>query len=203
MKRFSKFSMTLSVAMMTAAAFASDAETSATAAGSRDARNGTASATARYAGDVGFARTDTRSGEISRARGVAVGVDRDGLTFSLSNAFATRDGLGLATNFNISIDRDGRVSRSGGIALADSPIERSVAAGGSATNGRFGAPATSYATAHADRYGRVEARTYADVSRGAAVGREMARTVTVRRVEPVRMIRTAPPEMVRYPRVSR
>ena len=224
MKRTAKFSLVI-LMTMTANIFASDAETSASAAGSRDRRNGAASATAHYTGDLGFARTETSSGDISRARGVAVGLDEDGLTFSLSNAFATRDGSGLATNFNISIDRDGRISRNGGIARADSPYVRSVSASGAARIERRGAVTTSYASGHTDPYGRVEARTYADSARSnrsaeyrvatfgrpsvappdreIAAGCRVMRTETVRRVENSKVIRVSPTEIVRYTRVPR
>lgn len=229
MKRNGKYGIATVLFLMTSNLSASDAETSASAGHARTLRNGSAAATARYDGDIGFARTETSSGDVSRARGVAVGVDKDGLTFSLSNAFVARNGLGLATNLNISIDRDGRVSRSGGIALADSPFERSVTAGGGASNDRGRAAMTAYATGRTDPYGRVDARTYADSSRaplpshrplgrggevvigpapaypehGVVVGQRVAVSETVRRTEQTKVIRTAPSQAVRYIRVGR
>jgi len=141
-------------------ALASDAETSAAAASNGLRRDGYAAATAEYDGRVGFARTDSRSGPVNLARGVAVGVDEDGLSLSISNAVATRFGPAIATNFNISIERDGDVSTSNGVVVARSPISRSVTAGGGATAGRFGGGgATSFATGQTDRFGRVDAKS--------------------------------------------
>jgi hypothetical protein len=120
--------------LFAAAAFASDAETSATAGPGRYG-TGTAGATAHYEGDYGFARTDSRTGQVNVARGVAVGVDEDGISLSLSNALAPRYGPAVATNFNMSIGADGRVSSSTGRAEADGPATVAVA-GGTNTAGR-------------------------------------------------------------------
>lgn len=153
------------------AANASDATTSASA-GSNRYGPGTAAATASYGGDVGFARTDSRSGRVNLARGVAVGVDQNGLSLSLSNAVALQGGPAVATNLNLSIDRDGDVSVSGGHAVARGPIHQSVYAGGGAGNGRA---AIATAGGNTDRFGRVDARTHArdyrPVSRIIRVGR--------------------------------
>ncbi len=143
--------------LVAAPAWASDAATSATAGGNRHG-DGSAAATASYEGDVGFARTDSRSGRVNIARGVAVGVDQNGLSLSVSNAIAPQFGPAIATNFNMSIDRDGDVSVSGGAAVARSPIHREVNAGGSAGTGR---PATATAGGETDRFGRVDAQTHA------------------------------------------
>lgn len=117
------------------AVFASEAQTSATAGGGLG-RAGTAAATARYEGDRGFARTDTKTGKVNLARGVAVGVDEDGLTLSISTAIAPKNGPALATNFNLSIGRDGDVGGSVGHAVALGGLQREVSAGGGAqTNG--------------------------------------------------------------------
>ncbi len=140
-------------------AFASDAATSATAGST--SRGGVAAATANYSGDHGFARSDTRSGRVNLARGVAVGVDENGLSLSVSNAVSAPNGVSLATNFNLSIDRDGDVSHSGGLAVATAPFERSVTAGGSAGSSR---PAIAVASGRTDRFGTVRARTHADSS---------------------------------------
>lgn len=159
MKR--NLAITMFATMMMTTAFASEAETSATAGSNSLRRSGTTAASARYDGRVGFARTDTRSGAVNTAQGVAVGVDRDGLSLSVSNAVAPRVGPALATNFNLTIGRDGSVSKSGGISVARSPLERSVSAGGN-TASHYGRPvATSYATGRTDRFGRVDARTNA------------------------------------------
>lgn len=150
-------------------ALASDAATSATVSGGLGGP-GTAAATARYTGDAGFARTDTRSGNISTARGVAVGVDRDGLALSVSHAVTLPNGQAIGTNFNLSLDRDGDVSHSTGVALARGPIERSVTVGGSA--GTSGAPARSVATARSDRFGEARVQTHAEQRRVRAVSGE-------------------------------
>ncbi|MCK4343084.1 MAG: hypothetical protein KAY37_15320, partial [Phycisphaerae bacterium] len=89
-----------------AACLASDAETSASATGGRR-RSGTASAAARYEGDLGFARTNTRTGALNAARAVALGVDRDGVSLSVSTAIAPQHGPAVATNFNMSIGTRG------------------------------------------------------------------------------------------------
>ncbi len=119
---------------MAGAAIASDADTSATAGPGRYG-TGTAAATAHYEGDYGFARTDSRTGAVNLARGVAVGVDEDGISLSLSNALAPRYGPAVATNFSMSIGTDGRVSTSTGRAESDVPATVSVA-GGTNTAGR-------------------------------------------------------------------
>ena len=163
MKRNAILTATMTMmAFATAGAFASDAETSATAGSSRYQRNGTAQATAYYAGDLGFARTNTQSGSINLARGVAVGVDRSGLSLSVSNTVAPQHGPAVAVSFNLSIDRDGRVSRSRGMTVADGPIHRSATAGGRVSTGPDGRAATAFASGKTDRFGRVYAKTHAE-----------------------------------------
>ena len=171
-------------------ALGSDAETSATAGSSRYQRDGTAQATARYEGDVGFARTDSHSGSVNLARGVAVGVDRDGLSLSVSQAVAPRNGSAVATNFNLSIGRDGRVSGSTGLSVADGPQRRSATAGGQASADPRRSGASSFASGSTDRNGTVRAVTRADNYR--------PRIVHVHRVErrqpvPVRSVRILRP----------
>ena len=144
-----------------ATALASEAETSATAGSNRDQRNGTAAATARYEGTIGFARTNTRSGRLSTARGVAVGVDENGLSLSVSQALAPRNGPAIATNFNLSLGRDGSVSGSTGMSRASGPIHRSATASGRTGTGR-NQGATSLASGTSDRFGRVKAVTRAN-----------------------------------------
>lgn len=135
-----RFVIGVMLAMLAVAtpALASDAWTSASATNNRG-RPGTATATAGYTGDQGFARTQTRSGGFTLSRAVAVGVDEDGLSISVSNALAPRNGPAIATTFNLSIDLDGGVSRSGGAAVAVGGIDRSVSAAGRAAAPR-GAP---------------------------------------------------------------
>ncbi|MCG3126604.1 MAG: hypothetical protein CHACPFDD_01455 [Phycisphaerae bacterium] len=144
-------------------AYAGDADSSATAGGGHG-RNGDASATASYEGDVGFARTRARSGPISTARGVAVGVDQDGLSLSISNAIATHHGLALASTLNISIERDGDVAISRGVSRADGAADWSATAGGSSTT-RHGAAAVAHAAGRSDPSGRVAARTWSQSRR--------------------------------------
>jgi hypothetical protein len=137
---------------------ASEAETSASAGSNRSRRNGTATATARYVGDIGSARTQTRSGRVNVARGVAWGLDENSLSLSVSNAIAPRNGPAVATTFNLSIGTDGRVSHSTGTSVARSPVYRSVSASGSVGTTRRAA-AMSSASSKSDRFGRVRAVT--------------------------------------------
>lgn len=153
MKRLLMTAGMLAIAMCVPA-WAADAETSASAGGGRG-RGGQASATARYEGDVGFARTDSRSGRVSTARGVAVGVDEDGLALSVSNAVSVPGGRAIATNLSIEIERDGDVSISTGTAVSRGPLYREAGAGGAA--GRGGA--TSFATGRTDPLGSVVVKT--------------------------------------------
>ncbi len=183
MKRLTRLVATLTVMMIPATAPASDAETSATAGSNRYHRNGTAAASADYAGRVGFARTDARSGPLSTARGVAVGVDESGLSLSVSNAFAPRYGPAVATSFNLSIDRNGRVSRSRGMTVSDGPIHRSATAGGRTGTGRHGNTASAFASGKTDRFGRVRATTNSHQYRPTRI---------------VRVHRQAPRELRRY-----
>lgn len=148
------------------AAWASDAATSATAGSSLLSRNGTAAATARYEGDRGFARTDTRSGPVNLARGVAVGVDKDGLSISVSNAVAPRMGPAVATNFSMTLGRDGDVAKNHSVSVARGPLHREATAGGATgTNGRD-AYATGIVGGRTDRFGHVEAQTESKVENG-------------------------------------
>ena len=123
---------------------------------------GTANATAGYRGDgPGYARTDTRTGNVNFAQGVSWGMDQHGLSFSASNAIATRFLPAAASNLNISIGFDGSVGSSGGMSIATGPIDRYAHAGGSAMNHRGGSTAISTAGGRSDPFGRVEARTFA------------------------------------------
>jgi len=165
---------------MTTTAFASDARTSATAGSNSNTGSGGAGATAAYNGDVGFARTDTQSGNVNFARGVAVGVDKDGITLSVSNALATRNGNAVAANFNMAINREGEVSHSGALTVARGPIEREATAGGSAASGgRFSAPVTTAtATGRTDPFGTVTAQTHSKTDTVRPLRRGDVRRVT-------------------------
>ncbi|MDX2198712.1 MAG: hypothetical protein SF069_07035 [Phycisphaerae bacterium] len=143
------------------AALAAEATTSATV-GNGIGRTPTAAATADYAGDRGFTRSEATSGPISTARGVALGVDEDGLSLSISNAIAPQHGPAIATNYNLSVGRDGRVSSSAGLAIADGPVHREArTSGGTATTGNGGG-ATSIAEGSSDRFGTVRTHSIAN-----------------------------------------
>ncbi|MFH1747545.1 MAG: hypothetical protein ABIG44_10925 [Planctomycetota bacterium] len=159
MKRLQNLAISIVALGTMAGALASDAQTSATAANGRYQQNGTASATAHYQGDVGFARTQSNSGRISTARGVAVGVDEQGVSLSISNAIAPRSGPALATTFNLSIGTDGHVSGSTGRSVATGSQYQSVSAGGGSGTGLMNHAATAFATGRTDRFGRVQAKT--------------------------------------------
>ncbi len=162
MKRL--LSMTAGLVMTsvsTMSVLAGEAETNA-AAGTGWNGRGTAAATARYDGadgNIGLARTRTRTGEVNLAEGLAVGVDRDGLDFSFSEAIAPRFGPAFGGTFNLSIGMDGDVSGSFGTVVAEGGRTRSVEAGGVTRTDSRGA--TAAATAHGDTSpnGRVIART--------------------------------------------
>ncbi len=140
--------------MGTPTLLASDADTSATATGGGHAGN--AAATAHYRGDVGFARTDTRTGRINLARGVALGLDRDGLSFSLSTAIAPQRGPAFGSNFNVSINRRGDLSHSVGRVTARGGGERTVAVSGGASTGTHGHRGSAISQASGrTRYGGV------------------------------------------------
>lgn len=142
------------------AALASDAETAARVGAVRG-HDGIAESSARYEGDVGFARTRSRSGAVNLARGIAVGFDEDGLSLSVSNAVAPGRGPAIATNFNLSIGTDGEVSGSSGLAIGDGLIYREVEAGGIATAGRGRGAAVSHASSRTDALGTAWAATRA------------------------------------------
>jgi len=136
--KFTFFAMTTLVCLMgllgVTSVQASDARTSASASGG-GRRPGSATATASYEGDVGFARTQTRSGPLTASRAVAVGVDEDGLSLSISTAMATPVGPAFATNFNLSIGRDGDLAHSVGHVISTGGLTRSATAGGAASAG--------------------------------------------------------------------
>jgi hypothetical protein len=140
-------------------AWASEAATSASAAAQANRPSGTAGATARYVGDVGFTRTDTRTGPVNAARAVAVGVDERGLTLSVSTAIAPRFGPALATNFNVTINDHGQAAVSVGTAVARGGAERSVSTSGSAVSRLASPAATSVASGKTSAGGVVHVAT--------------------------------------------
>jgi hypothetical protein len=126
-------------------------------------RPGTANATAAYVGDGrGQARTNTRSGPVSLAEGLAIGVDRDGIDFSVSYALASRFAPALASTFNMSIGRDGSVASSGGLSLAGPAPIRSVNAGGFARSQPGGSISGATAGSRSDPHGTVVSKTWSD-----------------------------------------
>lgn len=116
-------------------ALAGEANSSATAS-SNWWGPGTAAATAGYEGNgIGFAKTNTRSGNVNLAQGVSVGFDEEGLSLSTSYAVAPRHGSAAAGTLNMAIGLDGSVSTSAGQTVADGDPYRQVDAGGSARPG--------------------------------------------------------------------
>ncbi len=138
--------------LFTTGAMASSAATSADA----DSRDG-ASATANFTGDTGFARTDTRSGRVNIGRGLAVGVDENGVSLSVSNAIATRHGPAVGATFNMTVGRDG-VSTSNGVSVARGGHDRSVRAGGETGTDRG---LSAFANGHTRGGGTVTVKTEA------------------------------------------
>lgn len=141
--------------LVPSAALATEAETLASATG-YSAPPGSATATARYDGDLGFARTETRSGRVNLARGVAVGVDEDGLALSLSTAVAPSRGPAFAVSFNLSISESGEVAHSLATSRAAGGAGRTVTVGGSAGASRAGAISTALASGRTTGGGMVK-----------------------------------------------
>jgi len=163
----------LLVLSMSGIVAASEAETSARA-GSRRGQSGTAEAMARYQGDIGAARTSTQSGRISLARGLAWGLDENGLSLSASHAVAGRRNA-VARNFNLTIGTDGRVAVSGGRSVSVGSRYRSAGAGGLAGSQRGGSYAVSSAHGQSDRRGVVRTQTYSRSSRRGGLGQVVRR----------------------------
>lgn len=160
-----RLSTLLCVIVVPAATLASEARTTANAS-SRPNGPGTVAATATYQGDRGYARTQTRTGEVNHARAVAVGIDENGLSVSISHAVASQDGPAFATNFNYTFSRNGDVARSSGQVTASGGVERSVAVSGQTSSGRGGPAASSLATGRTTPGGIVRANVRSDHERG-------------------------------------
>jgi len=159
--------MTNTIAVMFAGAvtggtLAGEASTSASAASGWGRDSGAAVATANYEGDGGraIARTRTITGNVNVARGLAVGMDGDGMDLSFSHAFAPRFGPAYAGTFNLSIGNDGKVAASYGGALVHGGVARSANAGGVTRSGPAGLTAQATAGGHAEPNGVVQARTH-------------------------------------------
>ncbi len=138
MKRFGKYAVGLMMGLAgLEMAMAGEAETNAWARNGWARGSGAAGATANWDGDDGWgiARTRTRSGDVSVGRGLAIGIDRDGLDFSFSHAIAGRFLPAYAGTFNLSIGFDGSVNGSYGGAFAQGGATRSAQAGGQTRSG--------------------------------------------------------------------
>lgn len=163
MKRFLKNAVMSMIVVtgMVEVAMAGEASSNAYADSGWGRREGTAGASANYEGDggQGLAKTCTFSGPLNRARGWAVGVDRDGIDFSFSHAFATPFGPGYAGTFNLSIGRDGSISRSLGNSVAEGGAARSVEAGGITRSNWQGTSSQATATGNTVGGGEVKAAT--------------------------------------------
>jgi hypothetical protein len=144
-----------------ATAWAGEAMTNAWANNGWGRNSGTAGALANYDGGdgIGIARTRTQTGMVNLARGVSVGLDRDGLDFSFSSAIAPILGPAYAGTFNLSIGFNGSVAGSYGGVLSAGGNARSVEAGGTTLSGRGGTTAQAHATGNAQPSGVVKART--------------------------------------------
>ena len=144
---------------LTSLALAGETNSSATAS-SDGRRPGQAVATAEYNGNgVGFARTDTRSGNVNLARGLSVGFDQDGLSLSHSFAVAGRNGPAVGTTLNMHIGLDGRGQVSTGQVIASGDNNRSVTVAGGASRRGNSSQAYSTANGKTGRYGEVRAST--------------------------------------------
>jgi hypothetical protein len=190
----------MTVALISMQAFAGVAGSSANAG---TAGGGHANATADYQGNggVGFARTDTDTGAVNHARGVAFGADSDSMDLSWSQATAPQHGPGIASNFNLSIGYDGEVSGSFGMSTANGGRDRQVEAGGTTGHNRVtGGASTSYATGNTTGGGVVRANTG---SYNRPSGNRLVANRRVVRAQPTRTTtgrvvqRTARPTVVR------
>ena len=124
--------------------WAGQATTSAVA-GSPGLGTGTAAATADYRGDgPGYATTQTRSGRVNLARGIAVGFDRDGLSLSTSYGVAGHIGPAVAGTLSVNIGLNGQVATSIGRTVARGDRARTVSVAGGSGSRR--GPARAWAT---------------------------------------------------------
>ncbi len=174
MKRSMKHAM-LIVGGLTISAMAGEATTNAWA---NNAGGGTAGATASYdgaPGGMGVSRTRTQTGDINLSRGLAVGVDKDGLDFSFSHAIAPQHGPAYAGTFNVSVGTNGQVNGSYGTVLSQGGVVREVEAGGTTRSGYNGA-STALARGDANPGGQVTASTHSYSSPRATAVRPYVRT---------------------------
>ncbi len=145
---------------MVASASAGETTTSASAGMGRFGP-GTSTATAAYSGNgQGIANTNTRSGNnFTFGRGVAFGIDEDGVSLSASHAIATRYGPAVASTFNLTIGFDGAVASAHGGSIAAGGAQRTAFAGGSSGIHRQVPTATANAGGRTVRGGVVRAHT--------------------------------------------
>lgn len=160
MTRLNGYAVGMAMSGMLAAAVLAGEATTGASAGWNPA-GGTAGANASWNGNggQGIARTRTSTGDVNFARGLAVGMDADGMDLSFSHAIAGRVGPAYAGTFNLSIGRDGDVSGSYGGVVSQGGIARTAEAGGTTRSTPAGANATAYARGTADPNGRVQAYT--------------------------------------------
>jgi len=164
---------------MPLAVFAGVAETSA-GASSNGRGPGTATASAAYNGDgIGAARTSTHSGKLNIARGLAVGLDEDGLSITHSYALAGKRGKAVGGTLNLHVGRDGETSLSTGSVTASGDRNRAVNVGGAAGSAYRRPIATAQASGSTGSRGRVHAVTNSKTSRnrGRAIDRPVSRGV--------------------------
>jgi hypothetical protein len=93
------------------------------------------------------------------ARGLAWGLDQNGLSLSASTALAGRRGA-VARNFNLTIGTDGQVAVSGGRSVSVGSQQRSAGAGGLAGNTGRGTYTMSTAHGKSDPRGFVRTQTW-------------------------------------------
>jgi len=124
----------IALALLTGTSMASAGQATTSASAGQTGRGpGTATAGAAYNGNgPGFAQTRTRSGPVSMGQGVAFGMDRNGVSFSASQAVAGPLGPAVASTFNLTVGFNGRVSGSQGRSIAGGSRSRQASAGGSA-----------------------------------------------------------------------
>jgi hypothetical protein len=159
MKRISFMAVLGILVGLVPAVSASDARTSAEVGSSRGGTDH-AAATADYDGRVGIARTNAKTGKINLARGLALGLDEDGVSFSLSQALGGKR-ASLASNLNVSLNRDGDHSVSFGSTVSRGSQHHTARVEGGASADRRRTRATAAARGDADRRGRVDARASA------------------------------------------
>lgn len=124
---------------------------------------GSATANAAYTGGgQGRVRTDTRTGTVNFARGMAIGTDRDSIDFSVSYAVASPFLPAAASTFNLSIGRDGSVSSSNGLSVAGPAPFRSVTAGGFAGSAPGGSVSGATVSGRSEPFGTVHGQTWSN-----------------------------------------